>query len=124
MNYFDSAAYEKLLQKVKISEDAKMDLENIRDAEKDFMAYVQVVCAGESEPNTTLNADREKIGDYDARRHDAHEKAISSASMLNNLAAMYESEPVYKGSPTERHQVAAFCLEWVSFLFENRRRVL
>ena len=124
MSYFDSAAYEKLLRKVKASEEAEADLEIIRSVGNDFLAYVQVVCDGENRLNTAQNADREMIGDYDASRHIAHEKAISSASMLNRLAAIYGSEPVYQGSRTERHQVAAFCLELVSFLFENRRRVL
>ena len=123
MAYFSQTAYEMLLQKVRAA-DAADDLQIIRDATDDFIQYVRVVSEGESRLNTTVFPDRSMVGDYDSKRHNAHENAISSVSVLNRLAAMYETAPVYTGDAAERHQVAAFCLEFVSFLFVNRRKVL
>ena len=123
MGYFNPETYEKMLKKFQASGDAG-NLEQIRDETKNYLTYVQLVCFGENELNTTVNPDREKIGKYDSSRHTAHEEAIISASVLNNLAKENGFEPVYTGDLKERHQVATFCLELAGWLFENRRRVL
>ena len=123
MAYFSQTAYETLLQKVRAA-DAADDLQIIRDATDDFIQYVRVVSEGESRLNTTVSPDRSMVGDYDGKRHNAHENAISSVSVVNRLAAMYETDTFYTGDTAERHQVAAFCLELVSCLFINRRKVL
>ena len=123
MGYFNPETYEKMLKKFQASGDAG-NLEQIRDETKNFITYVHTVCKGENKMNTTVNPDREEIGKYDSSRHTAHEEAIISASVLNNLAKENGFEPVYTGDLKERHQVAAFCLELAGWLFENRRRVL
>ena len=123
MAYFSQGAYETLLRKVRTGENPD-DLQIIWDATDDFIQYVRVVSDGESRLNTAASADRAMVGDYDAKRHNAHENAISSASVLNRLSGAYENDPVFTGDTVDRHQVAAFCLEIVSYLFENRRRVL
>lgn len=123
MGYFNPETYEKLLKKFQASGDAD-NLERIHDETRNCITYVQIVCNGENELNTAVNPDREQIGNYDTQRHRAHEEAIISASVLNNLAGQNGIGPVYTGDPKDRHQVAAFCLELAGWLFENRRRVL
>ena len=87
MPYFNHDAYETLLKKARTVE--KDDLEIIRDATEDCLCYVQTVCDGENRLNTADEPDRNVIEDYDTKRHNAHENAISSVTLLNRLADQY-----------------------------------
>ena len=114
--------------------DAAEDLESVRDALRSCVEYVTCVAAGENDLNF-LSAGTEEYRDYvasyDAARHGKHENAISGASLLNRLSEWYrkEKEPgadltIFTGDPGDRHQVAEFCLEVESKLFEGRRKIL
>ncbi len=122
MAYFNDESYEGLLQKARTA--GKEDLEIIRDATRDCLIYVRTVCDGENRLNTSAESVRNMISDYDAARHNAHENAITSAALLNRLAAQKGIAPVFTGDPADRHQAADFCLEMAAWLFRNRRRVL
>ncbi len=123
MAYFNAEAYESLQKKIMALEE-KDDPGVLADAVSDCLDYVQTVCRGENMLNTSKGADRRMVGDYDAKRHNAHENAIIAASVLNRLAGNYGTEPVFRGDIADRHQVADFCLEIAGWLFVNRRRVL
>ena len=83
-----------------------------------------MVCRGENILNAAKERDTSVVEAYDCKRHTAHENAILSAKVLNRIAEAYGSGDVFKGNPNDRHQVAEFCLELVSWLFSNRRKVL
>ncbi len=123
MAFLNSEAYELLLQRVRAAQ-TEDDLEIIRDASDDCLKYVWTVCEGENRLNTADGSDRTMIGNYDSRRHIAHENAISSAAVMNRLAEQYAVPAVFIGDLKDRHQVADFCLELVSWFFQNRRKVL
>ena len=118
MKYFCHESYERLLQSAKSADPENREI--IRDATQDCLQYVQTVCQGENLLNTAEEYDRETVSDYDRRRHNAHENAISSVSLLNRLSA----DPVFTGDIADRHQIADFCLELAGWLFRERRRVL
>lgn len=122
MSYFNRKAYEMLLQKARIA--GEDDLEIIRDATEDCLHYVQVVCDGENQLNTVVEADRSMVGNYDERRHNAHEDAITSVALLNRFAVQRGLVQIFSGDTAERHQVAEFCAEIADWLFQSRRRVL
>ena len=123
MAYFNTEAYESLLVKARVSE-TKEDQGVLADAAADCLAYVQAVCEGENTLNTAREADRNTVGEYDAKRHTAHDNAIIAVSVMNRLAGFRGTGPVFTGDAADRHQVADFCLEMVTWLFVNRRRVL
>ena len=50
-----------------------------------------------------------------------HDAAIASVSAVNRIAAFYGIGLIYTGDPAVRRQVAAFCMEVVRVLFDNRR---
>ena len=83
MPYFNHEVYEALLKKTRAAE--KDDLEIIRDATEDCLRYVQTVCDGENRLNTEDEPDRNTIEDYDTKRHNAHENAILSVTLLNTI---------------------------------------
>ena len=74
--------------------------------------------------NTADEPDRSVIEDYDTKRHNAHENAILSVTLLNRLADQYDTVLPFTGDITDRHQVADFCLEITAWLFLDRRKVL
>ncbi len=122
MAYFNPEAFEMLLMRARST--GPEDLELLRDATKDCLHYVQTVCDGENLLNTADEPDRSMAGDYDAKRHSAHENAITSAALLNRFALQQGCAPAFTGDTAERHQVADFCIEMTDWLFRNRRRVL
>lgn len=122
--FFNQESYTILLQKARTVQKEEGDPEIIRDAVKDCLKYVLTVCEGENRLNTSVDSDRSMIGDYDSRRHNAHENAISSVAVLNRMAEQYAASAVFTGNIQDRHQVAAFCLELADWLFLNRRKVL
>ena len=126
MNYLNREAYEALMQKARAVSTGKEDddLGILGDATRDAIEYVCVVCNGENTLNTAGDADAALRGSYDARRHNAHEKAISSVKIINRLAEIHGVGTVFTGDTADRHQVADFCIEIAGWLFTNRRRVL
>ena len=123
MAFFNPEAYELLLQRVMATQ-MKDDLEIIRDTSNDCLKYVWTVCEGENRLNTADRPDQIMVGDYDSKRHNAHENAISSVAVMNRLAGQYAITAAFTGDLKDRHQVADFCLELVNWLFQNRRKVL
>ena len=122
MPYFNHEAYEALLRKTRAA--GEDDPEIIRDATEDCLRYVQTVCDGENQLNTVIQPDRSMVENYDERRHNAHENAITSVALLNRFAVQQGLARIFSGDIAERHQVADFCLEMTAWLFQNRRKVL
>lgn len=123
MAFFNPEAYELLLQRVRATQ-MKDDLEIVRDTSNDCLKYVWTVYEGENRLNTADRPDQIMVGDYDSKRHNAHENAISSVAVMNRLAGQYAITAAFTGDLKDRHQVADFCLELVNWLFQNRRKVL
>ena len=115
-------------------QEAVEDLESVRDALHSCIEYVACVAEGEIALDflhTGTEEYRDSVSSYDAARHGKHEKAIAGVSLLNRLSEWYrkEKEPeadpaIFMGDKGDRHQVAEFCLEVVTKLFEDRRRIL
>ena len=108
------------------SSDAEEDMGFLWDHFKNFFAYVDGVCNSEvgihlASGSLEENAKQERITELDSMRSKHHDAAIARASAVNRIAAYYGVGPIYTGDPTVRRQVAAFCMEAVSVLFENRR---
>ena len=115
-------------------QEAAEDLESVRDALRSCIEYVLCVAGGENDLNF-LNVGTEEYRDYassyDSIRHGKHENAILGVILLNKLSEWYRKgkEPgadtaIFTGDPKDRHQVAEFCLEVVSKLFADRRKIL
>lgn len=129
--YFNETAFTSLEKKIRNSgsPDAHEDLENVKDSMGSLFAYVETVVRGETEirmrdEGTDGQDYRNLISDYDTRRHSRHEAAISGTKLLNRLAVLYGTEPVFTGDETQRHQIADFCQEFCSWLFASRMRKL
>ena len=129
--YFNETAYLELERKVTggWTDESREDRGTLKDILNDLHAYVETVAKGEIKVRTRDRGMdggeyRAMISDYDSQRHDCHETAISSTKVLNRLAERNGTEPVFTGDAEQRHQVADFCLEFVSFLFRNRMRKL
>ena len=127
MSFFNYNAYVELADKIKTSgsEDAADDLEALNDAMTSFREYVNKVDAGEQQillAAVRFEGDeyREMVSRYDRNRHNAHEDAIANVRLVNRLATMYDSEPLFTGDDQERLQVADFCLDVTVQLFQNR----
>ena len=124
-SYFNSEAYEYLFTQA----DGHMDnngLEIINTAMKSFVDYVSGV--GQAELSTkmayaTLKEEelREKVSEMDSFRHTRHEEAIANVLLVNRLAAIYNTVPVFTGDESDRLQIADFCLEVTTYLFRNRK---
>ncbi len=128
--YLDEAALKALILKITTGTDpdCRDDQDVLESILPSFHAYVDAVVRGETgillNPHAEGQTYREMISRYDQSRHSAHETAIINVRVLNRLADIYGTAPVFKGSSEERHQVAAFCLELDAYLFENRRMKL
>ena len=127
VSYFNYDAYVALAGKIKGSDsvDAADDLEALNDAMTSFREYVNRVDAGEQQillAAVRFEGDeyREMVSRYDRNRHNAHEDAIANVRLVNRLAAMYETEPLFTGDDQERLQVADFCLDVTVQIFQNR----
>ena len=106
--------------------DAREDMEFLDDHFKNFFAYVDGVCRSEvgihlASGSLDGQAKQDRVTELDRMRSKHHDAAIASASAVNRIAAYYGIGPIYHGDPAVRRQVAAFCMEVVSTLFENRR---
>ena len=129
--YFNESAFSMLEKKIRNNNgpDRQGDLDTIKDIMVSLFAYVETVVQGETEirlrdDNTDGQEYRNLISEYDSRRHSRHEAAISSTKLLNRLAAAYGTEAIFTGDESQRHQIADFCLEFCSWLFNNRMRKL
>lgn len=106
--------------------DAEEDIGFLTDHFKNFFAYVDGVCRSEvgihlASGSLDGQAKQDRITELDRMRSKHHDAAIASAAAVNRIAEYYGAGPIYHGDPTVRRQVAAFCMEVVSALFENRR---
>ena len=129
--YFNESAFEMLEKKIRSSNspDRHEDLETVKDIMVSLFAYVEAVVQGETDvrmrdEGTDGQEYRNLISAYDAKRHSRHEMALSSTKLLNRLAAAYGTEAIFTGDESQRHQIADFCLEFCSWLFNNRMRKL
>ena len=100
-------------------------MEALNDAMTSFREYVNKVDAGEQQillAAVRFEGDeyREMVSRYDRNRHNAHEDAIANVRLVNRLATMYDSEPLFTGDDQERLQVADFCLDVTVQIFQNR----
>ena len=123
MHYFNYDAYKALLEKIKNAD--SVIIEAVDMAMKSFCKYVTEVDGGEQAVMiASLHCDgeefREVVSRYDSNRRIAHESAISSVTMINRIAAMYEVEPIFEGDVNERLQVADFRLDVSIELFKHR----
>ena len=130
VQYLDEIALKALAHRITTSSDPdsrenKEDLENILCS---FHAYVDAVVCGETDllffDPTDGQTYRDQVMKYDQNRHGCHETSIINVRVLNRLAARHGIPPVFTGDDTQRHQVAAFCLELDQYFFMNRRMKL
>lgn len=128
--YLNEEAFKELMDKIMkgTDPDCALDQEALDILLPSFHAYVDVVVRGETKlmlrPQATGAEYRALVSDYDGSRHSCHEVAISSAKALNKLAGDHGVSPVFTGDASQRHEVAAFCLELDQYLFVNRRMKL
>ena len=123
-NYFALVAA--VSQKAKSGDaDALDDIGFLTEHFRNFFAYVNGVCNSEVgihlADNLEGQAKQDRITELDRLRSKHHDAAIASASAVNRIAAFYGVGPIYTGDPSVRRQVAAFCMEAVRVLFDNRR---
>lgn len=102
------------------------DYEVIEDLVKCCTDYVKDVDVGEAQIKriyATLDGDelRETVMHIDNRRRNYHEAAIASCKMINRFAEMNGVNNIFKGDVSNRYEVADFCLEITSTLYQNRR---
>ena len=129
-HYLNETALMDLIHRITtgIDPESREDQETLESILPSFHAYVDAVVIGETslllsgQPNGQPY--RDLVMQYDQARHSCHETAIINVRVLNRLAGLYELPPVFTGDDTQRHQVAAFCLELDDYLFVNRRMKL
>lgn len=102
------------------------DYEVIEDLVKCCTDYVADVDVGETQIKrvyATLEGDelREAVMNIDRRRRNYHEAAIASCKMINRFAHASGVNDIFVGNIDDRYQVADFCLEITSTLYQNRR---
>lgn len=61
---------------------------------------------------------RWRIEEYDKSRRYAHDSAIAAVAQLNRLAGSVSVEPMFKGDPDDRYEVADFCEKAVTEFFD------
>ena len=106
--------------------DAEEDAVFLEEHFRNIFAYVDGVCRSEvgihmASIGLEGQALQQRVTELDRMRSKHHDAAIASASAVNRIAAFYGVGPIYTGDLAVRRQVAAFCMEVVSILFENRR---
>ncbi len=125
--FFREEAYLKLEKKLLAGTDpdSRDDLETLGDILLSLHAYVETVVRKEIGVRLYVRrmegtAYQEAMQDYDRERHNRHETAITNTKLMNRLAEIYGCGPVFAGDDQERHQVAAFCMEFCQFMFSHR----
>lgn len=131
MEYFNYSNYLSLVAavgaKAKAGDaNAVEDIDFICGHFSNFLAYVKAVCDSEvgihlASGSLDGNAKQDRVSELDRMRSKNHDSAIASASAINKIAAYYGIGNIYMGDPAVRRQVAAFCMEVASVLFENKR---
>ena len=131
VSFFSYQNYQALVsavaQKAKEGDaNAREDMGFLVDHFRNFVAYVDGVCNSEvgihfASGSLDGSAKQERITELDRMRSKHHEAAIAGVSAVNRIAAFYGVGLIYTGDPTVRRQVAAFCMELVRVLFDNRR---
>lgn len=121
-NFLNKKAYFQLLTAEKDPE----VLEYIESTVKTCCDYVQRVDMMETQLITArmrMDQDRyqELIVNIDAQRRRAHNDAIASTGFLNRVAKANGLEDIFLGNKEDRYQVADFCLELVTAIFQNRK---
>lgn len=106
--------------------DALEDMEYIRGHFSNFVSYIRAVCDSEvgihlASGSLNGNEKQQRVIELDRMRSKYHDSAIASVSAINRIAAFYGVGDIYAGDPSVRRQVAAFCMEVTTVLFENRR---
>lgn len=102
------------------------DYEIIEDLVKCCVDYVSDVDVGETQIKrfyATMEGDelREAVMNVDRRRRNYHEAAIASCKMINRFAHMSGVNDVFIGDIDNRYEVADFCLEITTHIYQNRR---
>lgn len=121
--FFNAPVYFQLL---KAEKDPEI-LEYIEGTVKTCCDYVRRVDMMETQLITArmrMDQDRyqELIINIDAQRRRAHNDAIASTGFLNRVANANGLGNVFLGDKEDRYQVADFCLELVTAIFENRKK--
>lgn len=119
---FDYDAFSTLSKQVADTD----DYEIIEDLVKCCTDYVKDVDVCETQIKrvyATLEGDelREAVMNIDRRRRNYHEAAIASCKMINRFAHMSGVNDIFVGNTDDRYQVADFCIEITSTLYQNRR---
>ena len=112
----------KLVNAVGDDEDAIDLVKQLMDA---AIGYVKAVYDMETElPFLSLHLKGEEYKELysalDRERSNKHEAAIARVKMINRLAEQVGQEPLFDGDPSERLQVAAFCIAVVDEIFQKR----
>ena len=102
------------------------DYEIIEDLVKCCTDYMADVDVGETQIKrfyATLEGDdlRDAVMNVDRRRRNYHEAAIASCKMINRFAHASGVGNIFNGNIDNRYEVADFCLEITSTLYQNRR---
>ena len=131
MQYFNYENYLALVAAVgakakKGDADAIEDLEYISGHFSNFVSYIKAVCDSEvgihlASGSIDGNEKQQRISELDRMRSKTHDSAIASASAINRIADFSGVRKIYMGDPAVRRQVAGFCMEVATVLFENRR---
>lgn len=121
IKFINPTAFQKIFDKANAD-----DLELVEEIVKNCTKYVEDVDVGEAQIRrfyATLEGEelRERVAAVDQRRRVRHNEAITSCKMLNRIASLYGTEKVFTGDDTIREQVADFCLDLTTIIFQNRR---
>ena len=116
--------YKSYIQLIKAEKDPDV-LEYIEDTIKVCCNYVKAVDMMETQIVTArMRMDQEKyqtfIQNIDTHRRALHNDAIESTSFLNRIAERNGIEKIFKGNKENRYEVADFCLQVVTEIFNNR----
>lgn len=131
MQYFNYENYRALVAAVGVrakdgDADANEDMEYISGHFSNFVSYIKAISDSEvgihlASGSLDGNEKQQRVTELDRIRSKTHDSAIASASAINRIAAFYGIGNIYTGDPAVRRQVAAFCMEVATVLFENRR---
>lgn len=133
-NFFNHESYLKLVEAIgeatksadtDCAAEAQEDLEFLRQNINHCFDYVHTVDIAETRIKTAYfryegSELRDIIQTLDWNRHNTHEAAIASVSILNRLASIYKCDKLFLGDIADRLQVADFCLDVVVQIFQNR----
>ena len=131
---FDLGAYNSLMQSIaKAAEggdpDAKDDMRLLKRATDSWHGYVSTVDMTETRIKvarfrTAGEEFREIVEEADIARKRAHDAAIDNANIVNRYCKWYGvAGKIFLGDPSDRSEVADFCLDVTNALFKEARGV-